>query len=127
MEFTRHSIFQIIVRFGGRLTDIGRECTHIVSPRVTRTVKFLSGISVCRHIVTPEWVEECGRAGTLVDEGGYVLRDRDAEEMFDMNIAVSLARAKKKRLLMVSIMHTSSPSISSILGGNPCMSSFLSK
>jgi PAX-interacting protein 1 len=90
------------VRFGGRLTDIGRECTHIVSPRVTRTVKFLSGISVCRHIVTPEWVEECGRAGRLVDEGGYVLRDRDAEEMFDMNIAVSLTRAKKKQLLTVS-------------------------
>ena len=83
------------------MTDIGRECTHIVSPRVTRTVKFLSGISVCRHIVMPEWVEECGRAGRLVDEGGYVLRDQDAEEMFDMNVAVSLARAKKKKLLTV--------------------------
>ena len=103
--------FQIIVRFGGRLTDIGRECTHIVSPRVTRTVKFLSGISVCRHIITPEWVEECGRAGRLVDEGGYVLRDRDAEEMFDMNIAVSLTRAKKKQLLTVSLILTFSPTI----------------
>lgn len=75
-----------------------------MSPRVTRTVKFLSGISVCRHIVMPEWVEECGRAGRLVDEGRYTLRDRDAEEMFDMNIATSLARAKGKKLLMVSIM-----------------------
>ena len=119
MEFTRQTFFQIIVRFGGRLTDIGRECTHIVFPRVTRTVKFLSGISVCHHIVTPEWVEECGRVGRLVDEGGYVLRDRDAEEMFNMNIAVSLARAKKKQLLTVSIMHTFR-----ILGGNSCMSSF---
>lgn len=93
---------QIILRFGGKLTDIGRECTHIVSPRVTRTVKFLSGISMCHHIVTPEWVEECGRAGRLVDENKYVLRDQDAEEMFEMNVATSLARAKSKKLLMVS-------------------------
>ena len=127
MEFTRQTFFQIIVRFGGRLTDIGRECTHIVSPQVTRTVKFLSSISICCHIVTPEWVEECGRVGRFVDEGGYVLPDRDAEEMFDMNIAVSLAQAKKKQLLTVSIMHTSSSSISSIVGGNPCIFSFFIK
>ena len=96
---------QIILRFGGKLTDIGRECTHIVSPRVTRTVKFLSGISVCRHIVTPQWVEECGRVGALVDEGDYVLQDHDAEEMFDMNVATSLARARSRKLLTVQIMY----------------------
>ena len=39
-----------------------------------------------------------------MDEGSYVLRDRDAEEMFDMNVATSLARAKSKKLLMVSIV-----------------------
>lgn len=92
---------QIILRFGGKLTDVGRECTHIVSPRVTRTVKFLSGISVCRHIITPEWVEESGRAGRLVDEVDYVLQDHDAEEMFDMNVAASLARARSRKLLTV--------------------------
>lgn len=98
-----YMFMQTIIRFGGKLTDIGRECTHIVSPRVTRTVKFLSGISVCRHIVTPEWVEECGRVGRLVDESNYVLQDRDAEEIFEMNVATSLARARNKKLLMVTI------------------------
>ena len=93
---------QTVLRFGGRLTDIGRECTHIVSPRVTRTVKFLSGISVCRHIVSPAWVEECGRQGRFVDETDFVLQDRDAEEMFDMNVADSLSRARKKKLLTVA-------------------------
>ena len=95
-------MLQVILRFGGRLTDSGRECTHIVSPRVTRTVKFLSGISICRHVVSPTWVEECGKQGRWVEETPFTLKDRDAEEMFDMNVADSLSRARKKKLLTVN-------------------------
>ena len=77
---------QMVRKLGGLVTEIARECTHIVSPRVglrtywcfrsfmylsfkvLRTVKFLSGISVCEHVVAPEWVEECARAEAFVGE-----------------------------------------------------------
>ena len=83
------------------VTDRARECTHIVAPRITRTVKFLCGISVCKHIVTPEWLERSGRGVQFMEEAAFALCDRDAEEMFGMNLAASLARAKGKKLLEV--------------------------
>ena len=92
---------QVIVKLGGHVTDSGRGCTHVVSSRVTRTVKFLSGISVCQHIVTPDWVEACGKEERFVEEGTFTLTDSDAEQMFQMDVASSLARAKQRKLLEV--------------------------
>ena len=83
------------------VTDKARECTHMVATRVTRTVKFLSGISVCDHIVTPEWVEQSGRGVGFVEEGAFALCDQNTEQMFGMNLTTSLARAKEKKLLKV--------------------------
>ena len=83
------------------MTERGRECTHIVLPRVTRTVKFLCGISVCEHVVTPAWVESSVREGRFVGEGGFALVDKDAEELFGMEVSTSLARARGKKLLQV--------------------------
>ena len=73
----------------------------MVATRVTRTVKFLSGISVCDHIVTPEWVEQSGRGVGFVEEGAFALCDRNTEEVFGMDLTTSLARAKGKKLLKV--------------------------
>ena len=91
----------MVQRLGGVVTDKARECTHMVATRVTRTVKFLSGISVCDHIVTPEWVEQSGRGVGFVEEGAFALCDQNTEQMFGMNLTTSLARAKEKKLLKV--------------------------
>lgn len=76
-----------------------KECTHVVTSRIARTIKFLSGISLCGYVVTPKWVEESGKAGIFRDEEEFLLRDPDAEQLFGMSLAVSLSRAKRKRLL----------------------------
>ena len=95
------SLPKIVQRLGGVMTDRAGECTHIVATRITRTVKFLCGISVCEHVVTPEWVEESERRMRFVEEAEFSLCDRDAEETFGMDLAASLARAKEKKLLEV--------------------------
>ena len=113
-------ILQIIQKLGGRVTDSARDCTHLVAPRVyeyhtstcihshthmciqvARTVKFLSGISMCLYVVTPEWVEQCEREGELVNEEEFTLRDSDAEETFAMDIHTTLSRARAGKLLQV--------------------------
>ena len=91
----------MVQRLGGVVTDKARECTHMVATRVTRTVKFLSGISVCDHIVTPEWVEQSGRGAGFVEEGEFALCDQNTEQVFGMDLTTSLARAKEKKLLKV--------------------------
>ena len=92
---------QVVSSLGGRITDRPCDCTHLVAPRVTRTVKFLSGLSVCGHVTTPEWVESSGRAGSFQEETAFPLRDRDAERLFLMEVATSLERARQRKLLQV--------------------------
>lgn len=74
-------------------------CSHIVTPKVARTIKFLSGISVCKHMVTPKWVEESNKQGAFAPESNFVLQDPDAEQLFGMDLATSLAHAKSRKLL----------------------------
>lgn len=92
-------LLQIIIRLGGVITTNPRECTHIVTSRIARTIKFLSGISVCGYVVTPKWVEESGNVGIFRDEEEFVLQDSDAEKLFGMNLALSISRAKRTKLL----------------------------
>ena len=90
-------------------------------------MKFLSGISVCEHVVSPDWLESSMEEGTFVGqqnrgypsrinpshlhtysssvaEEPYLLSDSEAEELFQMSIAMSLSRARKGKLLEVSLL-----------------------
>lgn len=78
---------------GGEVADSTQKCTHLVANKVTRTVKFLTAISVVKHIVTPEWLEESWKSQKFVDEQSYMLRDAEAEVLFSFSLEESLKRA----------------------------------
>lgn len=40
------------------MAECTQKVTHLVARKVTRTVKFLTAVSVAKHIVKPEWLEE---------------------------------------------------------------------
>ena len=117
------------------VSDRPRECTHLVAPRVSpapspsfsrdsplplqvaRTVKFLSGVSVCRWVLSPEWIEQCEKEGQLVNEEGFTLGDPDAEAMFSMDIPTSLSRARATKFLQVISLSPSPSSAHSLSQG----------
>ncbi|XP_035310156.1 PAX-interacting protein 1 isoform X1 [Cricetulus griseus] len=78
---------------GGEVAESTKKCTHLIASKVTRTVKFLTAISVVRHIVTPEWLEECFKCQKFIDEQNYILRDAEAEVLFSFSLEESLKRA----------------------------------
>ena len=43
---------------GGELAESAQKCTHLVASKVTRTVKFLTAMSMVKHIVTPAWLDD---------------------------------------------------------------------
>ncbi|KAL5459824.1 hypothetical protein EMCRGX_G033205 [Ephydatia muelleri] len=90
---------KVVLKLGGRVTESVNECTHLVATRIARTVKFLCGISVCRHIVMPQWLDQSNQMNRFVDEAPYVLRDQEAEVLFNMSVATSLERARQTPLL----------------------------
>ena len=55
--------FQEIERLGGRVVKVASEATHLLCSHVARTVKFLTALSVVRHIINPDWVHASVREG----------------------------------------------------------------
>uniref|UniRef100_A0A3P8YBM1 PAX-interacting protein 1 n=1 Tax=Esox lucius TaxID=8010 RepID=A0A3P8YBM1_ESOLU len=78
---------------GGETAESAQKCTHLVAHKVTRTVKFLTAMSIVKHIVTPEWLEESWKSHKFVDEHHYMLRDAEAEVLFGFSLEESLKRA----------------------------------
>uniref|UniRef100_A0A674E407 PAX-interacting protein 1 n=1 Tax=Salmo trutta TaxID=8032 RepID=A0A674E407_SALTR len=78
---------------GGEVAESAQKCTHLVANKVTRTVKFLTAMSIVKHIVTPEWLEESWKSQKFVDEQNYMLRDAEAEVLFGFSLEESLKRA----------------------------------
>ncbi|NXG74628.1 MDC1 protein, partial [Baryphthengus martii] len=50
---------------GGSLATSVLDCTHLVTDRVRRTIKFLCAVARGVPIVTPEWLLKVRRGGTL--------------------------------------------------------------
>ncbi|MCJ8744747.1 hypothetical protein PDJAM_G00122100 [Pangasius djambal] len=82
-----------LYELGGEVAESAQKCTHLVAGKVTRTVKFLTAISVVKHIVTPEWLQESWKCQTFVDEQSYMLRDAEAEVLFCFSLEESLKKA----------------------------------
>ncbi|TKS80443.1 PAX-interacting protein 1 PAX transactivation activation domain-interacting protein [Collichthys lucidus] len=83
---------------GGEVADSSQKVTHLVASKVTRTVKFLTAMSVVKHIISPEWLEESWRSQKFVDEQSYTLRDAEAEVLFNFSLEESLKRANSAPL-----------------------------
>lgn len=66
--FTCAPHLQKLYVLGGELAESAQKCTHLIASKVTRTVKFLTAISVVKHIVTPEWLEECFKCQKFIGE-----------------------------------------------------------
>ncbi|XP_041848881.1 PAX-interacting protein 1 [Melanotaenia boesemani] len=82
-----------LLALGGEVADSSQKATHLLATKVTRTVKFLTAMSVVKHIVSPEWLEESWRSQKFVDEQRYTLRDAEAEVLFSFSLEESLKRA----------------------------------
>jgi BRCT domain, a BRCA1 C-terminus domain/Regulator of Ty1 transposition protein 107 BRCT domain/FHA domain len=80
---------------GGSVADkVGASTTHLVTERVRRTVKFLSGVSHGVAVVTPAFVDESKKAGRWLDVADFALKDDETEQKFGFALAESLDKAR---------------------------------
>ncbi|XP_013410668.1 PAX-interacting protein 1 [Lingula anatina] len=83
---------------GGTVTTDPAAATHLVTNQLARTVKFLICINTCQHIVTTQWLDQSSIQGHFLDESGFALKDLEAEGTIGCELAVSLQRARSKKL-----------------------------
>ncbi|KAM6038224.1 LOW QUALITY PROTEIN: mediator of DNA damage checkpoint protein 1 [Chlamydotis macqueenii] len=90
---------------GGALAGSAAECTHLLTDRVRRTLKFLCALARGVPIVTPQWLLQSARRGRALPPGPFLLRDVPRERLFGFRLRHALRRARRRPLLQGYEVH----------------------
>ncbi|KAG8695864.1 hypothetical protein FRC09_008881 [Ceratobasidium sp. 395] len=83
-----------MTQLGVSFTEDPAACTHLVVNSIGRTEKFLCALPVCNHVVSMKWIQESIKAGKLLRESDYILKDPENEKKYQFNLAESIKRIK---------------------------------
>ncbi|XP_064605690.1 mediator of DNA damage checkpoint protein 1-like isoform X2 [Liolophura sinensis] len=84
---------------GGELVSSVYECTHLVTDKVRRTVKFLCCLARGLPIVLPQWLDCCKDAGVFIDPSDYIIQDKTSEKQYKFSLRSSIQKASEACLL----------------------------
>ncbi|XP_067677815.1 mediator of DNA damage checkpoint protein 1-like isoform X2 [Haliotis asinina] len=96
---------KIVKELGGGLATSIRDCTHLVTDKVRRTVKFLGGVARGVPIVTLHWLNNSKSAGTFLDCSKFLVSDTAKEKQYKFSLKKSLAKAAEENLLQGYKIH----------------------
>eukprot|EP01103_Thecamoeba_quadrilineata_P012680 TRINITY_DN3322_c0_g1_i1.p1 TRINITY_DN3322_c0_g1~~TRINITY_DN3322_c0_g1_i1.p1 ORF type:complete len:220 (+),score=27.47 TRINITY_DN3322_c0_g1_i1:446-1105(+) len=85
------SLREIVGELGGTVEykDV-QKATHLVTDKIRRTPKFISGISHCSFYLNPNWLLQSQKACHFLDESKFVLDDVEGEAKFGFKLKESL-------------------------------------
>ncbi|KAM4643575.1 mediator of DNA damage checkpoint protein 1 [Amazona ochrocephala] len=95
---------------GGSVATSVFDCTHLVTDRVRRTIKFLCAVARGVPVVTPEWLHKSATSGHVLAPGPFLVQDRQQEHHFGFSLAQALQRARRHPLLQGYEIHVT-PSV----------------
>lgn len=96
---------RVVAALGGALAQSVFDCTHLVTDRVRRTVKFLCALARGVPIVTLDWLDKSGRSACFLSPGSFLVRDTEQEQNFHFSLARSLQQARRGPLLQGYEIH----------------------
>ncbi|KAG8448671.1 hypothetical protein GDO86_015664 [Hymenochirus boettgeri] len=99
---------ETIRSLGGDIAESIFDCTHLVTDRVRRTVKFLCALAKGIPIVTLDWIDKCRRSECFLSPSQFLVKDKEQEKNFNFVLSESLQKAKKKPLFEGFAIHVTS-------------------
>ncbi len=72
-------------------------CTHLASPQILRTQKFISALAHAPIILSTDFVNDCLSQNQRLDPQKYLLQDTEGEKRMGYKLSDSLARAKSNK------------------------------
>eukprot|EP00118_Oscarella_pearsei_P022536 m.261543 g.261543 ORF g.261543 m.261543 type:complete len:678 (+) comp40447_c1_seq58:1507-3540(+) len=84
---------KIVQNLGGQLVDSVFECSHLVTDKVMKTIKFLCVLARGKFIVSTKWLDACKKAGKFIDASSYILRDLASEREHSFQLKRSIEKA----------------------------------
>ncbi|CAL1534705.1 unnamed protein product, partial [Lymnaea stagnalis] len=98
---------KIVRELGGEIASSIQECTHLVTDKIRRTVKFLSGLSKGLPIVSPQWLDNSKQAGTFLDGHKYLVSDQAMEKQYKFVLSTSISKAANNPVFQGLKVHVS--------------------
>ncbi|XP_075692465.1 mediator of DNA damage checkpoint protein 1 isoform X2 [Rhinoderma darwinii] len=89
---------EVIRSMGGEIAESVFDCTHLVTDRVRRTVKFLCALARGIPIVTLDWIDKCKKSRCFLSPTGFLVNDKEQEKSFDFLLSESLQKAQRRPL-----------------------------
>ncbi|XP_053156522.1 mediator of DNA damage checkpoint protein 1 isoform X2 [Hemicordylus capensis] len=86
----------VVTELGGSLAESVFDCTHLVTDRVRRTVKFLCALARGIPIVTLDWLEKSRRNSSFLVPSSFLVHDPEQEKKFCFSLTESLQRARQE-------------------------------
>uniref|UniRef100_A0ABM5FIJ3 Mediator of DNA damage checkpoint protein 1 n=1 Tax=Pogona vitticeps TaxID=103695 RepID=A0ABM5FIJ3_9SAUR len=87
---------RVVTTLGGSLAESVFDCTHLVTDRVRRTVKFLCALARGIPIVTPDWLEKSRQNSFFLMPTSFLVHDPEQEKNFGFSLTASLQRAQQE-------------------------------
>ena len=72
-------------------------CTHLASPRLLRTQKFICALAHAPVVLSTDFVDDCLSENKALNPDNYLLKDAEGEQRMDIKLSDALARAKENR------------------------------
>ncbi|XP_041360299.1 LOW QUALITY PROTEIN: mediator of DNA damage checkpoint protein 1-like [Gigantopelta aegis] len=89
---------KIVKDLGGELVTSLLDCTHLVTDKVRRTVKFLGCLARGLPITNPQWLNGCKSAGTFIDCSKFLVSDSAAEKQYKFSLHRSIEQASTRQI-----------------------------
>ncbi|NXI29417.1 MDC1 protein, partial [Sterrhoptilus dennistouni] len=95
---------------GGTEATSVRDCSHLVTDGIRRTLKFLCALGRGIPIVTPQWLLQSSHGGRPLSPDPFLPRDPPCERRFGFRLRPALAQARARPLLQGYQVHVT-PSV----------------
>jgi len=98
VESEKEELTGLVQGLGMELTDIAQKATHLVMPKLGRTISFLCAISYVKYILKADWIRESSKEKKVLDVKDFRLQDSDFEKTFGCNLTKMLAKQDRHKL-----------------------------
>uniref|UniRef100_A0A3Q3RE04 Mediator of DNA damage checkpoint protein 1 n=2 Tax=Monopterus albus TaxID=43700 RepID=A0A3Q3RE04_MONAL len=96
---------RVLARLGGSMAKGVTDMNCLVTDKVRRTVKLLCAVAKGVPIVTTDWLEKSGKAGSFLSPNAFVVKDSEQEKKFSFCLQESLGTASSQPLLQGYKIH----------------------
>ncbi|XP_049439508.1 mediator of DNA damage checkpoint protein 1 isoform X2 [Epinephelus fuscoguttatus] len=96
---------RVLARLRGSIAKGVADMNCLVTDKVRRTVKFLCAVAKGVPIVTTQWLDKSGKAGSFLPPKAFLVKDPEQEKKFNFCLHESLGTAGRQPLLQGYEIH----------------------